>query len=344
MSSQQVLTSAYWNDPSNDFLRANTEFVGAYVDEMLESSVLSELFKVEDTSVINPHFTSFEANGTVQVVPEGQNIPNFQMGQGYKSIFSPVKHATKVEMTFEMLQSVKDKERDADKLLNSRTSIVLAAFKKEMEQRALNYFDNGFSATFNPITGQTFVSPDAQPLISATHTYQTGGGFSNLLTNAAPSTAIVDEVYQLAADTLGADGKPLNIMPSSVLVRKWSAAEREFKKIFGYSDGTNNNQYKTTTINGVNIYEGAEMKIISTPYFNYSAGTPANRGKSYYFLADFSEGIVENPLKFLFNQRPGVYGEFKDGDNASVYQDFISYSSDGIAYLPFGIWGVQGTY
>lgn len=339
MSSQAVLTSAYWNDPANDFLRANTEFVGAYVDTMLNNSVLSKLFMVEDSSIINPHFTSFEANGTVDVVPEGQNIPNFEMGKGHQAIFNPVKHATRIEMTYEMLRSIQDPERDADKLLVKRSNVVLAAFKKEMETRALNYFNNAFTATVNTTTGQTFVSPDGQALISAAHTYQTGGGFSNLLTAAAPSSTILDDLYALAADTLGADGKPMNILPKYVVVRQGSAAEREFKRLLGYDKGTNNGQYQTSSISGINIYEGSELGLISTPYL----GTPTN-GKAYFFLADFSTGEFENPLKFIFNQRPWVYGEFKDGDNLSVYQDFVSYSSDGIAYLPFGIWWVPGTY
>ena len=187
-SSQAVLTSAYWNDPANDFLRANTEFVGAYVDEVLENSVISKLFKVTDSSIINPHFTSFEANGTVDVVPEGQNVPNFEMGKGHQTIFNPVKHATRIEMTYEMLRSIQDPERDADALLNGRARYVLAAFRKQMETRALNYFNNAFVASVNPTTSQTFVAPDGQALISATHTYQTGGGFSNLLTPQAPTT------------------------------------------------------------------------------------------------------------------------------------------------------------
>jgi formylmethanofuran dehydrogenase subunit D len=341
MSSTQIMTSQFWNDPANDFLRANTEFVGTYVDEFLSNSVLSRLFDLEDNSVINPHFTSFEANGTIGIVPEGSNVPNFEMGKGYKTIFNSHKHATKIEITYEMKESINDPERDADKVLNRASSVILAAFKKEFEHRALAYFNNAFSATFDPNTEQTFVAPDAQPLISATHTYNTGGGFSNLLTASAPTTAVLDQLYQLAADTLGADGKPMLLMPKYALVRQGSAAEREFKKLLGYDKGSNNGQYQTTSVSGVNIYEGSELGLISTPYL----GTPAvNGGKAYFFLSDFNEGVLPNPLKWNFKQRPGVYGEFRDMDNLSTVQDFVSYSSEGIAYLPLGIWGVPGTY
>lgn len=304
MSSQSVLTSAYWNDPANDILKCNKEFIGAYVDETLNDSVLAKLMKVEDISEINPKFASFEANGTVGVVPEGANIPNFPIGKGYETIISPVKNATRIEMTYEMLKSIRDPERDALELVTRRSKIVLAAFRKTLEQRAVNYFDNAFTASFNPVTQQSFIAPDAQPLISATHTYQTGGGFSNLLTNAALSTAIIDEVYTAAANTLGADGKPVDLMPTTIFVRMGSEAERDAMRIFGYNNGSNNNQYHTATLGDVNIYEGGTMRIVSSRYFNFSAGTPANRGKSYFFLSDFDNGVLENPLKMLFNERP----------------------------------------
>lgn len=78
------------------------------------------------------------------------------------------------------------------------------------------------------------------------------------------------------------------------------------------------------------------MRIITSAYFDF-----ANQGKSYFFLSDF-DAVNPNPLKIRFIDRPSTVGEFRDGDNLSVYRNFVSYQKDGIAYLPLGIFGVNG--
>jgi len=225
-----------------------------------------------------------------------------------------------------------------------RTKAVMAGFRKTIESRIINYFDNGFVASVNPITEQTFVAPDGLSLINANHEYQTGGTFDNTLTNAVLSASIIDQLYENAANTVGADGLPINLMPKYMFVRTGSAVEREAKRLFGYNNGNNGNQYHTPTLGNVNIYEGGEMTIISSPYFfSDSANAGANRGKAYYFMADFeADGVIPNPLRLIYNTRPQAYGEFKDGDNMSVYQNFKCDLSDGVAYLPLGIWGSRG--
>lgn len=337
MNSTAVQTSAFWNDPANDILKDNKEFVGAYVDTMLNRSVLNELFKIDDTNEINEKFSSFEANGTVDIVPEGQNISNFELGKGYEVIMSPYKFAKRIEMTYEALKSIQDPTRDADAVLAKSSMYILAAFKKAMESRCISYFDNAFS-TAGSTALISYVAPDGQPLISATHTYNTGGGFDNTLTNWPLTTAIIDEVREKSSNTVGADGMPIDMNVRTLLVRKHSQAHRDALRIFGYSDGSNRNQYHVSTIGNINIYEGMEMKIIATPYLD-----KANNGKSYFFLADFDEAMLPNPLKIRFIDRPGTVGEFKDGDNLSVYRNFVSYQKDGIAYLPLGIYGVDGS-
>lgn len=254
MSQTSIQTSAFWNDPANDILKNNKEFVGAYVDTMLNTSVLKDLFEISDTNEINEKFTSFEAPDGVDIVPEGQNISNFNLGKGYEMIMSPFKYAKRIEMTYEMLQAIKDPTRDANEVIARSSNFILAGFKKAMESRCISYFDNAFNATTT--SNISYKAPDGKALIDSNHDFSTGGTFDNTLTNAALTTATIDEVIKKATDTLGADGKPIGLMPNTLFCRHGSAVHREAMRIFGYNKGSNNGQYQTPTLGNVNIYEG----------------------------------------------------------------------------------------
>lgn len=300
--------------------------VSFYSQEAQKRSIAPKIARVEDTDERNQIFISTEDKTSPDFVAEGATIPLNDFQKGYRTSFLPKKVAERIEITMETLVKSKDPTEKIMQMLDDQTKSLTAQIYNQAEKRIHDYYNNGFTNLFA-------VSPDVEPLFSATHTYASGGIFDNLLPAVAPSTAVLDDVEARAGAFLAPNGMPMTLNVNKILCKKGGSASREWKKILWY----NNNQYHPTTVGTINIYQGALYEIIESPFIT----SPT----AYFLLSDFEDiaARTKNPIIQIYSQRPTIMEDFtRDPRTGSKYTFVSSMYKDGIADLPVGLFGSAG--
>jgi hypothetical protein len=213
--------------------------------------------------------------------------------------------------------------------------MVLEGFEETLNVETHAYFNHAFDG--GP-TGVEYLAPDLMPFISATHKWspEVGStGFSNLLPATAINETQIAALKKYGASFKDAQGNTMPLRFDTLIVKLGSDREREAMKLFGNYGG----QYSPTAIGSVNIYQGSDMKMISTPYISDAME------KAYFFVDSrfLGEGRRGNPLMLRFLKRPGMIdGLLIDKDNNDYIYNFGGHRKTGIRNIPFARCGSVG--
>lgn len=298
------------------FTRDIQENFSEYSREAIENSAMSQIFEVRNSSEYTRNVTSTESIKRPSWLAESQEPPSVRLEKGYKATFVSRRFGEKIVISEDARTKAGDSMENLAEHINEEMSAAVAGTYDFMEEEAHRILNNSTNTTF-------YASPDGQALISANHVWNsTGLTWSNLQASAPLSAATVDAAMAYGGAFTDAEGKPMPINFTHIVVKKGGAASRAAKKLFGINTS---NQFMATTIGGVNIYFG-ELTIVETPYLD--------NGNEYFFM-DLS-GKFGNPLMFDIIKAPTA-GELIAESNGDYVYPYSAYVNIGIQKLPFTI-------
>lgn len=281
-----------------------------------------------DTTEINEKFVSTVRFANPSKTGEGQAVGASDSYTGFTTIISPLDKTTdSITYSFEYEQGKRD---DTQKILqeyNADARSMMWGMYNDINVEFFGLLNDGFTTT---------LAPDGELLFSTTHIFTadlpaTGNNvFDNLLPAVAPSLDVIADVEQRAGAFKDVGGRPMPLNPRIILVKKGGKAYREFKKIL-FPDRYS--PIALTGANGVNIYEG-EYKLIETPYITSNT--------AYYFMEDYNNSVLKNPLYLAFHQRPTIYGMDDYVDTLTHKITYVSYYKVGVRNIPIGLYGSVG--
>ncbi len=294
------------------------------------------------TTEQNEKFVSTVRDGAAKKTPEGTQTGTMNTYSGYSTIISMEdKVVSGRGYTYEYRMGRMDStEKFAEDYLADSMKNVRSIYNV-INKDFFSLLNNGFTST---------LSADPTKLLFATdHNFTPDvdladplNQFDNLMPAVAPSTDVLDDLYERVGSFTDIEGIPMIFDVNKLFVKKGGKAAREWKKILGikgsdqyqanfisstWTGGTNNN--------GINIYMGMDgIQLIETPYITSNT--------AYYFMPDYDMDGIENPLYLSYMQRPTLYADFRDVDTFTDTVKFVSYYKKWIKNIPIGLYGSQG--
>ena len=285
---------------------------------VLEQYKDSRMFGFYTTSEVSEIFTSTESMEGIKELSLLETPPTLTLEDGYSVTLTEKRFGGAIsipEATYRRAEgdaTTKVPEylsKQRDKLLMANTAFFL--------RQIFTMYNEAFDSTSD------YLAPDSVE-ICGTHSWKTGGTFSNATTDVLSSDAI-DTMEEYAGAFTDPAGVPMPLNFDTIIVKKGSAAARTAKKLF--AEGIN-----PVAVGDINIYEGA-YAIVETPYI-----TAANKLNWFarcngQFMNSIVVGIGEYPTM----RAPQVE------KNQSVFSAVTGFWKMGIANLSFDIYGSNGT-
>ena len=314
----------------NGLTKETKELIDNSVETMNDRQCYSLVTQAEDTTEIDEKFVSTVRTGKPQATPEGQKIGSSESFEGYTTIISPLdKETDSIVYSFEYEQGKRDDTQKITMEYNRDVRSKMRGLYNEVNVNFFSLINKGFASAGVDAT----LSPDSEILFSAAHKFidqEPTATFDNLMPAVAPSLEVLADLEERAWAFVDVWGRPMSLNPRTILVKRWGKAFREFKKIL-FPD-----RYaprEITGANGVNIYEG-EYTLIECPYIESST--------AYYFMEDYSNSVITDPLYLGFHQRPTIYGSDDYVDSLTHQISMVSYYKVWVRNVPIGLYGSEG--
>lgn len=224
-----------------------------------------------DTAEWESIINSTESLKGFQDLGEYEAAPVVKLQDGYKTHVTPQRKGSALYISADEMQQMDDGTTDVKTYFNRQYDEFIRDAQYSLAVNVHDPLNEAFSST-------KYLAPDGQPLGSATHAFKDGTVFDNLTTDVAGATAAANmETYE--GEFVGAAGKEDPKDFDTIIVKKGSAAEREFKKV--YAEGIN-----PTKVADVNVFEG-QKTIFATPFI-----TTANKAKWFGYDSRYKSCIM----------------------------------------------------
>ena len=262
----------------------------SFADFMKEYNPLySKIFKVTDTKEWTESFTTREGMSGVGKLSEYGTAKEQKRVEGFKTSIDAEVFVGVLTWTHEQELKAMDSTTKWGEMIGDDIAQQVMTMNRQIETTAFDLLRNAFSEDTN-----TVYAPDAKPLISENHIWNTPGApiWSNEITGNF-TEANWAEIKSRGSNFRGSQGGddfwPQNY--DTLIVQENSANHRLIQKTFSIGAG---NLY-AATVDGLNIYANNKIKLVTVPYF---ADTP-NR---WFAQASASE----RSLYFKFIERPNI--------------------------------------
>lgn len=283
-----------------------------------------KIFRVYDTTEYVENNISDEGMNDFAPLAERQALKGLNQFEGYQSSLVSEEFGGSLNISMQMRLKAMDKTTEQFSELCIKPKLQKAKLRgiNFIEKRCHNVLLNAFAGDAN-----TFLAPDTQALISANHTWKSSTEqWSNDLGGLELTSAAWKKVEQMGANQSGRGGvgdpKPVHF--DTIICHKASDIYTQAMRLFGkkgegvYSDD----------IDGVNIYNGQDVRIIATPFLQ----AKPNR----WFAVASGE---DNPLVCKFVQRLTMHPMGTDLSNLDfIFPTTMSFEA-GVMNYPFGLIG-----
>lgn len=303
-----------------EYTLANVKGVKKSFDNSAEADILkwkdTRLFTIEETTEWSQIFNSTEAMDGIKELAENETPPTCTLDEGYQVTLQPKRFGGAIEITENDMMRAGDSTVLIDQFIQRKRDNLLKANRQKFLTEIFKLYNEAFTST------STLLAPDGVE-ICGTHTWSSGGTFTNATTTAMGDTAIAAlELYGGAFTD--AKGEPMPITFDTIVVKKGSTAARDAKKLLGVYGMV------STKVADVNIYEG-EYTIIETPYITSNTA----------WFALSLNGMFENPLYVGVLKMPSMNEPIRS-KNESVFSSVTGYYSVGVNNMPIAIFGSTG--
>jgi hypothetical protein len=286
------------------------------VKEQLEQYQDNRVIGFYTTPEVTEIFTSTEGLSGFRKIGNLETPPTLALEDGYSVSLTEERYGGALTLPENVyLRAGKDGTWKVDAYLERQRNQLMKEAVHVMLTDAFSMINDAFD-------GSSFLAPDGAP-ICGTHTWASGGTFTNK-TTAVLSAEAVDDVVEYGGDFTDPSGKPMPLNFDTIIVKKGSPNSVLAKKLFASG-------IYPTKVADINIYEGS-FTIIETPYI-----TGAN--KNFWFMRDSS---LENSLIFGIGKYPSM-NEPIIQENQAIYSSITAFWKLGVANMPFDIYGSDGT-
>ncbi len=298
------------------------------IKKVFNNTMKEFIDKFKDNRIVNFYttdqafeiFTSTEGITGVTPLGEEQTPDTAVLVDGYTKTISHGRHGLGVTISHTAQIERKDSSIRLNEYVIEQTRKVLEALKGYVLFNAFAMLNNAFDGS------ATTLAPDGIELCGA-HSWASGETFDNSATAALDADA-VDDLEQYAGefmDSVDADNTPWIHDFDTIIVKKGSPNANEAKRLFA-------SNISPIAVADINIYEGGEKTVITTPYI-----TPANRNN--WFARDTS---YQNSLALGFTEMPEMLEPHKL-DNEAILANTVTHYMRGIVNQPHDYYGSDGT-
>ncbi len=286
-------------------------------EESIKKSHFTKIFRVYDTDEYSESFTSDEGIDDIAPLNESENVKDNKLYEGYKTTITSEEYAGSLRITKKMRLKAKDDTVKLAKMIAPKNKKLVIATRRYIERKAHTLLSGAFGST---------LAPDLNPIIG-THTWKSGGTFSNQVTgNPLLSAAAWDIVQEMGADFTDPQGAEMPLIFDTIVVKAGSANARMARKLFG------NKRLFADDITSINIYEDDNVTVIETPYL------PA-ANKANWFAHDSSQ---ENSLVVKFVQRAMLEDKQTNKALDEIFPITVSFEA-GVDNMPYDWIGSDGS-
>lgn len=286
------------------------------VQESLLEYKDNRIFEFAQSSETFEIFTSTESLSGTTELGDAETPPLVTLDDGYS--------ITVQEKRFGLGFTINEKTMRRDQGDSTlKIDQFIAENSKQVMTDAVNYFlTESFELLNDAFDGNSYLAPDGAP-ICGTHTWASGGTFSNKGT-AVLSESAIDDIEEIAGAFTDAGNKPMPLNLDIIIVKKGSAAERTARKLFAES-------ISPVAVGDINLYEG-EKTVVSTPYIK-------SANKLNWFLRD---SRFKNPLRVKIGEMPTMREPIKL-ENEAVRVNVTGFFAVSCVNMPFSWYGSNGT-
>lgn len=274
----------------------------------------SRIFDFETSSEFQEIFTSTEGLTGSKELAESETPPTLKLEDGYAVTLTDKRFGGAIEVTEVDRVRMKDSTTAVDKYITRQRNQLL------LNNRHL-FLSNVFALLNDAFAGATYLAPDGDPLCSTSHTWKSGGTFSNKGT-AALSEQAIDDLEALGGSFTDPAGVEMPLDFDTIIVKKGSSAAKMAKKLFAH-------HIAPTAVADINIYEGTKT-IIETPYITSATA---------WFAMD---SRYPSPLYVGINEMPQLRDPIKQ-NNEAIRSNVTGFYKVGINNMPWSFYGSDGT-
>ena len=293
---------------------------------------------VADTTEGLEKYTTTEGQETAQFVNESGNLPKTELKKGRIVTFIGQGYGSRATISKEVRVQAKDNLTKLQSHVTEEIDRSITNMMQVQEFEGHRFLNQAFTiaAINNPKTARavSIISPDGEPLISATHSYVNGNTFDNLLPAAALTLATFEDVETRSGAFLDAENNPMPFEAKKLIVKNGGVAHQAAKRILGVR--AIDAQYRVATTDDINYRSYDGYTIVATPYMTSSIG--------YFFVSDYSsiQNTLKNPMFLNHQQRPRLEGLQQESNNLDWTYSFFGHLKLGVRNLPVGIYGSAG--
>lgn len=285
--------------------------------------MFDKILKVLDQEDYNQYEQDYQGLGNYEVTSEGETYKQDNVGEGFQTVYTPIKYTKSVPYTMEANMWDKAGLTKAGYLGEE----MAREARNTIEEEAASLFNNGFDTAFTSYG-------DSKPLFSTDHTRPDGGtAQSNAsATSVALSGEALEDAQQEFRVQKNKRGRLIRTTPECLLVPP--ALEAEALRI------TKSQQRVGTADNDTNVqklreYYGGNMKVIVWDYLGAAVGG----SDTAWFICDPSI----HKVTWRWAKKPTTKRDETTGiQNDTHYFLGMFYASKGWSDW-VGTWGSQGT-
>lgn len=285
--------------------------------------LLDKIFKIEQQEDYQQYEEDYQGLGNFEATAEGEQYKQDSFGEGFQTVYTPVKKTKSVPITMEAQMWDKAMITKADYVGEE----LAKAAANTIEEEAASIFINGFNTSYTSYG-------DSKPIFSVTHTRADGGtAQSNASANSVPFSgeALEDAVNEFRVQK-NKRGRLVKAVPRILLVPPKLQAEA--------SRVTGSNLRAGTTDNDLNVfklreYHGGEINVVTWEFL----GSAVGGSDTAWFLLDPNL----HKVTWRWAKKPTTKKDDTTGiQNDTLYFLAMYYASKGWSDW-VGTWGSQGT-
>lgn len=285
------------------------------LDMFMDNRVIDFYVTSEDDEI----FTSTEGLTGIEDLADEETPPSLALEDGYTTTLSPARYGGAVVLPEKVYAVDKgDASIKVSEYLQRQLNQLLLALKNKLLYSSFYMLNNAFNAS------ATTLAPDSVELCG-THTWATGGTFSNEATAAIDDDAM-DDLENYAGEFMDPTDttRPFPHDFDTIIVKTGSDAAIMAKRLFAFG-------ISPTNILDINIYQGSKT-VVETPYI-----TTTN--KAYWFARC---SAIQNSVMLGINRTPALRDPIKESTEA-IRSNCTAFWKRGIRNIPHDWYGSDGT-